>query len=204
MEKHIIINIGRQYASGGKRIGTAIGAKLGIPVYDDELIEKAAEESGFSRELFQARDEKRRRWSVANIFGSTTRYAGTLTQGLNDGELFKIQSDVIRKIASEGNAIFIGRASDYVLRDMECLDVFVCRPMETRRSEVANYDGISEEEAEIIIDKKDKERAEYYNFFTFGHWGKAAGYDLCIDSSILGIEGTADFIIDFGKKAGLI
>lgn len=204
MVKHIIINIGRQFASGGKRIGSELGRKLGIPVYDDELIEKAAEESGFSRELFQARDEKRRRWGVANIFGSATRYSGTLSEGLNDGELFKIQSDVIRKIASEGDAIFIGRASDYVLRDMECLDVFICRPMEIRRSEVAGYNAISEAEAEALIDKKDKARAEYYNFFTFGHWGKAAGYDLCVDSSILGIEGTADFIIDFGRKAGLL
>lgn len=204
MENHIIINIGRQYGSGGKRIATVIGTRLGIPVYDNELIERAAQESGFSEELFRDRDEKRRRWGVGNVFGSAVRYGGMMDRGLNDGEIFKIQSDVIRKIASEGSAIFIGRASDYVLRDMKCLDVFICSPIEVRRAEIAHYDGVSEEEAEAEIEKRDRKRAEYYNFFTFGHWGKASGYDLCIDSSILGIEGTADFIIEFGRRAGLI
>ena len=203
MDKHIIINVGRQFGSGGKRIATALGEKLGIPVYDNELIVKAAQESGFSESLFVERDEKRRRWGVGNIFGSN-RYADPCLGGLNDGEIFKIQSDVIRKIASEGNAIFVGRASDYVLRDMECLDVFICAPMEERRKRIAELHGLSEEDAEYMIEKRDKGRAEYYNFFTFGHWGKASGYDLCIDSSILGIDGTADFIIEFGRKAGLI
>lgn len=202
MENNTIINIGRQFGSGGKSIANAISDRLGIPVYDSELITKAAEESGFSREMFEGRDEKRRFWGIGNIFGSN-RY-GNYTSGINDGEIFKIQSEVIRKIASEGSAIFIGRASDYVLRDMECLDVFICAPVEKRRVTISERLGISLEEAAALIEKKDRGRAEFYNFFTFGHWGKAAGYDLCVDSSILGIEGTAEFIIDFGRKAGLI
>lgn len=202
MENSTIINIGRQFGSGGKSVANAISAKLGIPVYDSELITKAAEESGFSREIFEGRDEKRRFWGIGNIFGSN-RY-GSYTSGINDGEIFRIQSEVIRKIASEGPAIFIGRASDYVLRDMECLDVFICAPVEKRRITVSQRLGISQEEAAELIEKKDRGRAEFYNFFTFGHWGKAAGYDLCVDSSLLGIEGTADFIIDFGRRAGLI
>lgn len=203
MDKHIIINVGRQFGSGGKRVAEALGEKLGIPVYDNELIVKAAAESGFSESLFKERDEKRRPWNVGNIFGAN-RYGDPCLGGLNDGEIFKMQSDVIRKIASEGSAIFVGRASDYVLRDMECLDVFVCAPMETRRTRIAELHNISEEDAEFMIEKRDKARAEYYNFFTFGHWGKASGYDLCIDSSLLGIEKTADFIIEFGRAAGLI
>lgn len=202
MENNTIINIGRQFGSGGKSIANAISDRLGIPVYDNELITKAAEESGFSREMFEGRDEKRRFWGIGNIFGSN-RY-GTYTSGINDGEIFKIQSEVIRKIASEGSAIFIGRASDYVLRDMECLDVFICAPIEKRRVTISERLGISLEEASALIEKKDRGRAEFYNFFTFGHWGKAAGYDLCVDSSILGIEGTAEFIIDFGRRSGLI
>lgn len=202
MENNTIINIGRQFGSGGKSIANAISDRLSIPVYDNELITKAAEESGFSREMFEGRDEKRRFWGIGNIFGSN-RY-GTYTSGINDGEIFKIQSEVIRKIASEGSAIFIGRASDYVLRDMECLDVFICAPVEKRRVTISERLGISLEEAAALIEKKDRGRAEFYNFFTFGHWGKAAGYDLCVDSSILGIEGTAEFIIDFGRRSGLI
>ena len=200
--QHTIINIGRQFGSGGKDVALEIGRILDIPVYDGELLSKAAQESGFDPELFRKSDEKRRLWGIGNIFGAN-RY-GSASSSLNDGQLFKIQSEVIRGIAEKGDAIFIGRASDYVLRDLECLDVFVCAPVEVRRVTVAQREGISEQEAEALIEKRDKGRAEYYNFFTFGHWGKASGYDLCVDSSLLGIEGTAQFIIDFGRKAALI
>ena len=203
MGNNVIINIGRQFGSGGKSIAAEIGRILDIPVYDNELIAKASEESGFSAEIFRDRDEKRRRWSVGSIFGSN-RYGVATTAGLNDAEIFRLQSETIRHIAEGGDAIFVGRASDYVLRDLECLDVFVCAPVEVRRETVALRLGITPEEAEELIEKKDRGRAEYYNFFTFGHWGKAAGYDLCVDSSLLGIEGTARFIIDFGRRAGLI
>ena len=202
MERHTIINIGREFCSGGKRIAETIGSRLGIKVYDNELIAEAAKQSGFSPELFRTRDEKRRLWGVGSIFGSN-RYGG-FTSGINDGELFRIQSGVIRNIAENGSAIFVGRASDYILRDMNCLDVFISAPMEVRKAVVCEREGVAPEDAESYIYKRDHGRAEYYNFFTFGHWGKAAGYDLCIDSSILGIEGTADFIIEFGRRSGKI
>lgn len=199
---HTIINIGRQFGSGGKSIASEISAMLDIPLYDNELISKAAEESGFNPELFKQSDEKRRFWGIGSIFGSN-RY-GSYTSGLNDGELFKIQCNAIMKIADNGPAIFIGRASNYILRDRKCLDVFICAPMEARVARVCQREGISPDNAEDYIFKKDRARAEYYNFFSFGHWGKSSDYDLCIDSSILGIKGTAEFIVDFGKKAGLI
>lgn len=200
--KHTIINIGRQFGSGGRDIAQAIGLKLGIPVYDNELIIKAAEQSGFSPELFRKSDEKRRFMWLGSIFGSN-RY-GSFTSGLNDGELFKIQSDVIRKIAGQGPAIFIGRASNYILRDFDCLNVFICAPMDIRKKYVCGREDLPEDKAEEIIFKRDRARAEFYNFFSFGHWGKSSDYHLCIDSSKLGIEKTADFIIDFGREAGLI
>lgn len=202
MEKQILINVGRQFGSGGLGVARELGKKLDIPVYDNELIAKAAEASGFSKSLFEKSDEKRRFLSVGNIFG-VNRY-GYAAGTMNDSELFRIQSEVIRDIASKGSAIFVGRASDYVLRDMKCIDIFVTAPMEERIARVSEREGISPEEAETLINKRDKGRAEYYNFFTFGEWGVASNYDLCIDSSILGIEGTADFVIEFGKKAGLI
>lgn len=201
-EQHILINIGRQFASGGKAVAEAVGRILNVPVYDRELIFKAAEKSGLSPELFSVSDEKRRLWGVGSIFGSN-RY-GSFSSGLNDGELFRIQSETIRDIASNGSAIFVGRASDYVLRDMRCLNVFIHAPLANRIQAVAQKEHISEKTAEALIEKKDTERARFYNFFTFGHWGKARTYDLCVDSTLLGIEGTAQFIVDFGKKAGLI
>ena len=80
----------------------------------------------------------------------------------------------------------MGRASDYVLRDMDCLDVFICAPMEERVKRVCERTGMSAEEAEKFITRKEKARSEYYNFFTFGNWGVASNYDHCLDSSLLG------------------
>lgn len=201
--EHTIINVGRQFGSGGKRVASALSEKLGIPVYDNELIAEAAEHSGYSKELFSRSDERKNFFTLSNIFGTTNRYSVGESY-LNDNQLFKLQSEVIRNIASRGPAIFVGRAADYVLRDFECLDVFISAPLEERKKAVAEREGMSQEDAESYIIKKDRKREDYYNFFTFGHWGVASNYDLCIDSSILGIEGTADLIIEFGKKSGLI
>ena len=130
-------------------------------------------------------------------FGSTRNYVG-------NNELFKIQSDVIRGIAEKGPAIFVGRCSNYILRDKACLDAFVSAPLEARVKRVMERLNVEEDEAKTRIERQDRTRQTYYNFFTFGNWGAASDYDLCVDSSILGIEGTAELIIDFGKKAGVI
>ena len=200
---HTIINVGRQFGSGGKRVASALSERLGIPVYDNELIAEAAEHSGYSKDLFTKSDERKSVFTLSNIFGTTNRYSVGESY-LNDNQLFKMQSEVIRDIAAKGPAIFVGRAADYVLRDMECLDVFISAPLEDRKKMVAERENISLEAAESMIVKKDRKRQDYYNFFTFGNWGVASNYDLCVDTSILGIEGTADFIIEFGRKSGLI
>lgn len=201
--QHTIINIGRQFGSGGRRIAEALGIRLGIPFYDNELIVEAAQKSGFSKELFEQRDEHKSVFTLTNFLSTLNNYSGSENY-LNDNRLFKIQSDVILELAQQGPAIFVGRASDYVLRDMECLDVFITAPLEVRKKDVAEREGISLEEAEALIARRDKDRESYYNYLTFGQWGVASNYDLCVDSSILGIEGTADFIIDFGRKCGLV
>ena len=197
-----IINIGRSFGSGGGFVGQEIGRKLGIPVYDNELISKAAEESGYSKSLF-AGEEKRSLFSVSSFFASG-RLSYLDSGYVNDNVMFKIQSEVIRSIAEKGDAVIIGRCADYILRDMHCLDVFVCAPMEYRIKRLMESEGISADEAENLIRRKDRTRETYYNYYTFGSWGQASNYDLCVDSSILGIEGTADYIIEFGRKAGLV
>ena len=107
--------------------------------------------------------------------------------------------------AKEGDCIIVGRCSDYILRDMEgTLDVFLTSPAEVRAARVAERSGKTLEESARLVEEMDRKRAEYYNYYTFGDWGVAGTYDLCIDSSVLDIEGTADFIIDFATKAGLI
>ena len=192
MEKKILITIGRQFGSGGKAVAEELGRRLGIPVYDDELITEAARKSGIAEEFFHKRDEKRRALFIG------------MKSGMDDEILFGIQSDAIRELASKGSAIFVGRASDYVLRDMDCVDVFISAPLEARVKRIMERQSLSASEAEDLIERKDRGRAEYYDFFTFSKWGVASNYDLCIDSSILGISGTAELIIDFAKKRGLL
>ena len=202
VQNRIIINVGRQFGSGGKLIALRLSGILGIPVYDNELISKAADESGFSRELFERSDERRSIFNISSFFGNG-RFGGA-DNYVGDNELFKIQSLVIKNIASKGSAIFVGRCSNYILRELSCLDVFITAPLEDRMKRVAKRLEISLDEARTQIQKQDRTREAYYNFFTFGNWGMSTDYDLCVDSSILGIDGTADLIIDFGRTAGLI
>lgn len=203
MEKRILINIGRQFGAGGKGVAALLGERLGIPVYDGELLQKAAEESGFSPAIFRKSDERRILFRFGSLFG-LNRASSYAPSAIDGTELFKFQSQAIRDIAEKGSAIFVGRASDYVLRDYECLDVFICAPLEDRVKRVCERTGMEPAEAEKYILRKEKSRRDYYNFFTFGNWGVASNYDLCLDSSLIGLEGCADLIIDFGKKAGLI
>ena len=181
----------------------ALGRKLGIPVYDQELIAKAAEQSGFSKELFANSDEKRNLLALSSFIVDVGRF-GSADNYMSDNQLFVIQSNVIRSLADKGPAIFIGRCSDYILRDRKCLDVFVTATDEVRIKRIAERMNITPEQADSLMRKKDRTRETYYNYYTFGNWGVASYYDLCVDSSVLGIEGTADMIIDFCRRAGLL
>lgn len=181
----------------------ALGRKLGIPVYDQELIAKAAEQSGFSKELFANSDEKRNLLALSSFIVDVGRF-GSADNYMSDNQLFVIQSNVIRSLADKGPAIFIGRCSDYILRDRKCLDVFVTATDDVRIKRIAERMHITPEQADSLMRKKDRTRETYYNYYTFGNWGVASNYDLCVDSSVLGIEGTADMIIDFCRRAGLL
>jgi hypothetical protein len=202
-DNELIINVGRQFGSGGRLVALALGRKLGIPVYDQELIAKAAEQSGFSKELFANSDEKRNLLALSSFIVDVGRF-GSADNYMSDNQLFVIQSNVIRSLADNGPAIFIGRCSDYILRDRKCLDVFVTATDEVRIKRIAERMNITPEQADSLMRKKDRTRETYYNYYTFGNWGVASNYDLCVDSSVLGIEGTADMIIDFCRRAGLL
>ena len=203
MKKRIIINIGRQFGSGGLAVARALGKRLGISVYDNELISKAAKESGLSVEVFARSDEKRRFFSLTSFFDST--YNPESEDYMSDKGLFKIQSETIRRIAEQESAVIVGRCANYILRDLDyTINVFLTSPENVRAERIAERCSLSMEKAAELIARQDKARADYYDYFTFGNWGKADNYDICIDSSILGIEGTADLIIDFARRKGLI
>ena len=204
MDKRVLITIGRQFGSGGKKVASAIGERLGIPVYDQEIIENAAKKSGLSPEFLKKSDERPHLFGMGGLL-DIGRFWHNTGHLMDDNELFRIQSDTIRDLARQGSAVFVGRASDYVLREMDTLDVFLHAPMEVRKVRVSERMGITLQDAEALISRKDKARKEYYDLFTLGdNWGVASNYDLCLDSSLLGIEGTAELIIRFGRESGRI
>ena len=200
-----VINIGRQLGSGGKAVGEAVARRLGIGVYDKQLINLAAEQSGLCPEVFERVDEKESR----NLFSTLVAYLRSPFVGseyagsnvLSNDALFKIQSDVIRDIASRESCIFVGRCADYILRDHpRAVNVFVTGAPEDRVRRLCEQENVTPEEAEAQMERTDTRRASYYDYFSSGKWGEAATYHLCIDSSVLGIEGTADFIREFAER----
>jgi cytidylate kinase len=124
---------------------------------------------------------------------------------MSDKNLFNIQCTTIQNIAQQGSAIIVGRCSDYVLRDMEyTLNVFLTSSKDVRVARIMEREGLTEEKAIELMERKDKGRKDYYDYYTFGNWGVASTYDLCLDSGILGIEGTAEFIIEYARRAGML
>ncbi len=201
MDKKIIVNIGRQQGSGGREIGKMLALDLGAKFYDKELLDLAARESGFSAEFFARNDEKTGffRSFLQMPFGnenSTSLYQNRFSQE----SLFKFQSDAIRKAANEGSCVFIGRCADYILRDFDdVVNVFITAPLEYRIQQVVKRHQVSPDEARKQIERIEGSRAEYYNYYTGKQWGFAASYDLCIDSSALGLEGTEKLLASFVK-----
>lgn len=205
MEEKFVVNIGRQLGSGGREIGEKLAERLGIDFYDKELINLASEESGLCREFFERADEKASQGIIGGLFGARFPFIGDVTMPalncLSNDALFKVQSDVIRKLASEKSCLFVGRCADYILREHpRCANVFISSSREDRIARLCRLHSISESEAEEMMNRADKRRSEYYNYYSYKTWGAAATYHLCIDSSVLGIEGTVDFVEEFIKK----
>lgn len=188
--------------SGGRIIGNRIAKDFEIKFYDKELLDLAAQESGFDKRFFERNDEhkgfmKALYGTFAPLFGGSTPYANQLS----DESLFKFQSDAIRKAASQSSCVFVGRCADYILRDMEnCVNIFITADMPDRIKRVCERHGITEKEAEKRCLEGDEKRASYYNYYSAKIWGSAESYDLCINSSILGIGETTDLIEDFIMK----
>lgn len=205
MEDKFVINIGRQLGSGGKDVGEILARRLGIKVYDKQLINLAAEQSGLCPEFFEQADEKQAR----NIFSTLIGYLRAPFSGedgasgdvLGSDALFKIQSDVIRDLAGRESCIFVGRCADYILREHpRCVNVFISADRDDRCRRLCAAQKIDEAQAQALIERTDARRAGYYNYYSSRTWGEAATYHLCIDSSVLGLEGTADVILDFAAR----
>ena len=205
MQDKFVITIGRQLGSGGRAIGERIAERLGIRMYDRMLLDLAAERSGLAAQCFEEADEKQSRRMLSTLIGYLRSPfmgdAGTVNNVLSNDALFKIQSDVIRSVAERESALFVGRCADYILRDdPHCVSVFITADRADRIERLCRAEGIDPAEAELRMERIDNRRAAYYNYYSSGVWGEAATYDLCINSSRLGIEATAAYIIDFAQR----
>ncbi|MDD4581812.1 MAG: cytidylate kinase-like family protein [Bacteroidales bacterium] len=190
---HVIINIGRQAGSGGVEIGKLLAQKMQIKFYDKALIKLAAKESGLDSTYFEKADEK----PSSNFFYALTHnlFGFNNETVLSNNALFQMQSDVIRKLASENSCVIVGRTSDYILRDFKnCINIFIHAPLESRVATIIKNKGISEHQARHLINTMDKKRANYYNYYTNKQWGYAESYHLGLDSSVWGTEGSVEFI----------
>ena len=204
MGNNLVITIARQYGSGGREIGERVSEILGYKHYDKELITMAANAGGLDADVLQTADEKPASSLLYTLAMGSNYFGSAMTFGykppLND-QLFVLQSNVIRHVAEEGPCVIIGRCADYVLRDHKpLLRVFILGDMQHRQARVvARHEGVSESDAVTLINKTDKRRASYYRFYTGERWGVADRYDLCINSSLTGIEGAANLIVDAAR-----
>lgn len=205
MKELFVINIGRQLGSGGKDIGEIIARRLGVRLYDKELLTLAARQSGLCAEFFEKADEKESRSVLSTMIGYLrSPFAGDcggVTSVLSNDALFKIQSDVIRDVAERESCIFVGRCADYILREHpRRVDVFISASEADRIRRICARTGCTADEARAQMERGDVRRAGYYNYYSSKTWGAAATYHLCIDSSVFGDEGTADFILEFASR----
>lgn len=198
--KHIIICVGRQLGSGGHDIARMLALDFNAKYYDRELLNLAAKESGFSEKIFEQHDEKK--GFLKGLFNVGTPHMGAVYEGgFSQEDLFKFQSDAIRKAAQEGACVFVGRCADYVLRDQEnVVNVFITASMEFRISQIMAKQKMERAAARRFIEQREAKRAAYYNYYTGKKWGAAESYDLCIDTSVLGLQPTEKFIADFIRK----
>ena len=199
MSKKIIITIARQFGSGGREIGEHISEILGIPLIDKELIKDAASKGEINEEIIRTSEETATNsllYTLAmgsNVLGTTMHFGYKMP--IND-RLFILQSEAIKEYAAKGSCVIIGRCADYVLREEPSLfRIFVYGDLDHRVARVRErHPEIKSSQVIDVINKTDKRRASYYNFYTGNKWGKYDNYDMAINSSTFGVLETAKII----------
>ncbi|MDR1192659.1 MAG: cytidylate kinase-like family protein [Peptococcaceae bacterium] len=204
MNNPTVITIGRQFGSGGRLIGQRLSELLSIPFYDNKLISLAAEKSGFAQDVFAAADERPANSflysAAASAYPLGAQFINGFSLPIND-QLFLLQSSLIREFAQAGACVIIGRCADYVLREHpHLLSVFIYAPIGDRISRAVKEYDMPREKIQETIEKIDRQRAAYHNYYADTHWGKAGSYRLSIDSSLLGAEKTAELLAEVARK----
>jgi cytidylate kinase len=200
---NIVLSIGRQFGSGGSAVGKKLANELNIAYYDKELLAIAARDSGLCPEVFEKADERESSgfsYAFSMGFSPLGMYV-PCDDILSNEKLFLLQSETIRNLAEKESCVIIGRCSDYILRDNpDCLSLFIHNTLDNRIKQVTERGNVSEIRAKELIVKIDKSRAAYYNYYTNKLWGVASSYNFSIDVSVLGIDGTVEFLRDLIMK----
>lgn len=203
-----IITIGRQFGSAGREIGEKLAKEFNIPCYDKELLTRAAKESGFCEELIQTHDERPTNSFLYNLVMDTYSFgynaAGLIDMPISQ-KVFLAQFDAIKKMAEEGPCIIVGRCADYALADYDnCLSIFIHADKACKVKRIMEKYSLTESKAKDMIAKKDRQRQSYYNYYSSKKWGASESYDLSVNSSTLGIDGTVNllkqFIMDYENR----
>ena len=191
-----IITIGRQFGSGGKEVGIRVSKELGIPCYDKELMKEAARKSGLSEKIFESFDERPKSllYSIA-MDSYIFSLPGTGAGDSLEQQVYLATFDTIRQLAKTGPCVIIGRCADYALADNpNLLSLFICAPLPDRVERVAKRQNLPPEKAKSLIQRTDRRRASYYEYYSSQRWGAVDSYDFCLNSSCLGLGGTVELI----------
>ena len=196
-----VITIGRQFGSGGREIGEKLSKAYGINYYDRELLARAAKESGFCEEILQNHDERPTNSFLYNLVIDTYSFGYNSSAFVDmpiSQKVFLAQFDTIKKVAEEGPCVIVGRCADYALDGRDnVINLFIYADEDFKIKRVMDIYDLDESKARDMINKKDKQRQSYYNYYTNRKWGKADTYDLCINSAVLGIDGSVKLIKQF-------
>ena len=197
-----IYTIGREFGSGGREVGEKLAAKLGIKLYDKELLQQAAKDSGFCEEIFENHDEKPTNSFLYSLVMDTYSVSGYsaapfLDMPLNH-KVFLAQFETIKKIAEKESCVIVGRCADYALSDNpDCINIFIHADLDVRIKNVSRNLNITENKAREIINKTGKQRASYYNYCTSKKWGDSKSYNLSLDAGKLGTDNCVEMILKF-------
>ena len=204
MTEGIIVTVSREAYCGGDELARKLADKVGFKFYDREIISLASQKSGIHEEHFEAVEKKPTNsilYSVVmGMYSSQGAYV-KLDDVLTDDKIYKIQADIIRDMAAEGNCVFVGRCSDYILRNYEkCVNIFLRADIGDRVQRVMNEQNTSESEAKKIVSRADKKRRSYYNYYTNCEWGNISNYDMTLNLSRISDKDALDVIVNFLEK----
>lgn len=206
--KRFVVSVGRQYGSGGGEIGAKLAEKLGVHCYDKNILRMTSDESGIKESYFHLADERAGNKLLYKIISSLTPETTTPSFGsdlVSADNLFRFQSEVIKKLAAEESCVMVGRCAGYVLEGVENLiRVFIYADMDSRIQRIAGKELYEPKEIKKNIKRIDKDRSDYYRYYTGRDWQDFDNYDLIINSAALGTEGAIEMIEQFMIIKGLI